>query len=202
MFYDDDHLDYPGPIDYAAQDAADRAEEEAWLERLPWLTGQERSYSRLAAHPAFPDGSTDDEAYDAFATQLRRDSQRVVPCRFDLGSFRVRGKFDLVSGAAYVTEDGHDTLFEALEVAHIGFGKDDSLGLQFVQFADGVANLAPRMPTRNPERATLSEVLRARVPVVTATSLAYVVESLAKLGQLPDVTASVNGKRFGTFHPL
>jgi hypothetical protein len=84
MFYDDDHLDYPGPVDYEAQDAADREEE---------LTWQERSFRCLANHPEFPGSCADGADCDAFATELRRASQRRVPCQFGLGGMNVRGKF-------------------------------------------------------------------------------------------------------------
>ena len=205
MYYDNPaaDLDYTVNIDYAAQDAADQAEADAWLNRLSWLTAEERAFDRLAKHPAFPGMGADEAEFDAFAMQLRRDSERRVPCQFDIGGAKVRGAMDLASGATYLLEDGQYTLGDALpETVTVVFADEPSAALFRVPLRQGFASICPFSPARNDERVTLCELLRQHARPVSAQDMEVVVERLAKAGKLPAVSASVNGRRFGTYHPL
>jgi hypothetical protein len=192
----DDHPVY----NYEADEAADRAEEEAWLNRLPWLTARERD--TVNRHPAYPDGMGGDADYDAFALELRRSYSRRVECQFDLGHARVRGAVDLVTGSTYLMDEGAYTLAEELpEYVNVIFADEPATALRGVEVLNGFINLNPPCSYHKPERATLSEILTNR-PRVSAYDLQRVVEHLEKAGKLPPVVASVNGKRHGTFHPL
>ena len=200
-FHDD--LDYPGDVDYEALDAANRAEDEDWLNRLPWMTGGERTRYALANHPEFPGACASGQDYDTFAVRLRRASQRQVPCVFDMDWGKVRGAFDLVSGATYLLDDGQYVLGEELpDTVTVRFADEPRAVLYRIHLVQGFANVHYVETTQDTDRVTSGELLAAEARRVPVDELGRVVEQLAKAHKLPPVTASVNWKRFNTYHPL
>lgn len=196
-------LDEPMFPDYAALEAEDRAIENKWLNRFPWLTGEERSVYHLADHPDFPGVCAEDEQYDAFAVRMQRDSERVVPCQFDAGWGKVRGAFDLVTGVTYLVDNGAYVLSgdELPSTVTIIFADEPQAVLHRVELVEGIANVTPVQSSQDSPRLTLAELLSGQGRPVSVQSISNVVEHLARVNKLPPVQASVNGQRFGTFHP-
>lgn len=195
--------DYPDFPNYAELEALDRAESEVWLNRFPWLTSSERELRALADHPDFPGVCAEKAEYDAFALRRRRDSVRRVSCIFNVGWGKIRGAFDLVSGTAYLLDNGQYTLGEELpDSVDIEFADEPGAKLSRVQLVSGFANVAPVDSLHEPALATLGEILSRTAQPVSTASLAVVVERLASVGKLPPVEGSVNGKRFDSYHPM
>jgi hypothetical protein len=194
---------FSGYEDFEVQDAEDRQQADAWLRRLPWLTERERSRDALAKHPAYPVACANEPDYNAFAVRLRRDSERRVPCVFDMGWGKVRGAFDLVSGAAFLLEDGQYRLADELsQTVDITFADATGAYLYQVEVVNGFANVLYVDTSFDANRTPAGELLAAEAQQVPVYSLGDVVEALARINKLPPVTASANRRRFGTYHPL
>lgn len=206
MYFEDTYGIKGSPLypNYAAENAQERTHFDTWLNRFPWLTWNERSPRHLADHPAFPGVCAEDEEYDAFAVQLRRDSLRLVPCVYQLSWGKVRGAFDLVSGAADLLDNGVYTLGTELpDVVDIIFDEDDPHAvLRNVHLKEGFANVGPVDSSRKTKGVTFGEIMSREARPLSTAAIGNIVEHLARVGKLPPVTASVNGKRFGTYHPL
>lgn len=192
-----------GYDDFEAQDAEDREQADKWLRRLPWLTERERSQDLLAKHPDYPGAGARDADFDAFAVRLRRACERRVSCAFDMGWGKIRGAFDLVTGAAYLLEDGHYRLADELPATvDMTFAEESGAHLYQVRLVNGFANVLYVDSVLESSHTPSGELFAAEAQPVLVYSLGDVVETLARNNRLPPVSASPNGKRLGTYHAL
>ena len=179
------------------------AQLQTWEAHLPWLTEAERHGAVLKTHPNYPKDENDFSSLKNFAHILLQSCSRFVPCLFDMNGARLRGVFDLVRGGCYFRDNGSQTLAEELpSCVHAQLGDPKVATLHFVEVCDGFANMEHVPFSEDEFRPTGTGHDNVMASRVSATSLAYAVETLAKAGQLPAVTASFNGKRLGTFHPV
>jgi hypothetical protein len=93
-------LDY----DYAAYDEMMADRFRFLHETFNWLTNRE--FDAMRAMTAYPGDSADAGRLIEFAEKLRRNSSRRVSCQFNLGFVTMSGQFDLVTGDAYITDNG------------------------------------------------------------------------------------------------
>lgn len=179
-----------------------REESVLWHELFYWLTPSERSSRALADHPAFPGLFPGEEENGRFAETMRRASSRKLDCSFHLPWGRVSGCLEVVSGAAYIYEDGRPSLAEEFNgFLNVTFDAPGASLFQ-VEFVEGFIHTRQDDRVFDKDRVTGGELTSARAQRVDVYELQRVLHLLEQEGKLPPVEASFNGKRWGTFHQL
>lgn len=107
---------------------------------FPWLSGTERSFSKLGEDPRFPGAFAPVDQLRSYATQRARGAHRKVDCCLNLGNVRVSARLDLVSGQVYLMNDGKWAQFEQTTVAHVEFPAAPTALLAFAQLVHGRIN--------------------------------------------------------------
>lgn len=183
---------YDNPT-YARQDAAEanaissEEHEQFWLELFPWMTQVERSAYALADHPSFPGLFASKLEYSLFATNLRRQSERLAMCTFELPWGSVSGAVDLVTGTVCILDNGNYSPADELpDVVGIVFGPHPNARIDRVELRHGRVNFSSDN-ARGTQGRTLSELM-GPMKTVSINYMANVVEYLSQTGKLPAIT--------------
>lgn len=149
------------------------------------MAQNERTYYALADHPEFPGSFAEAPDMKAFAFKLRQAAKRWVPCKFQFGAVTVQGQFDLVSGHAYLSDNGRFRIATELTGdVDIVFSDAPYIGLRYVHIDEGFVNV--QSPLERPAPSSLWTLLNIKpLGYLPAAQLANITEALATAGKLP-----------------
>lgn len=158
--------------------------------QLYWLTERESSDFSLADDPAWPGLFPELDEMQRFVEMLRKESSRIVDCRFNLGYAEVPGQYDLVSGEMYVVFDGQYQLAQDFpEWVTVLFQQIEPVASLLVQVVGGTAVLAPADGVKS-EAVSLGQLLKRPPRSATPHQVSSIVERLDQACKLPGVERS------------
>lgn len=158
--------------------------------KLHWLTEDERSPYSLADDPAWPGLYPELEDLQRFVDMLRKESSRIVDCRFDLGYAEMPGRYDLVTGEMFEAFDGEYRLAQDFpEWVTVNFPQVEPVASLFVKVENSVAVLAQHDGVKR-EAMSLGQLLKQAPRTASPQQVSLIVERLDRACKLPAVDRS------------